>query len=220
MSPNHEHNHHEFVEGTPQERFSKFTKSAGLRAVSGVIQLAGGITGNQPALIVEAAEEMTDAMTFGAAAIEVKSEKKGVIAKARKAAIGFAVGAALLSTSDTASEIVSDKFSLLKPTEGLNFAHNDIKAASAAIALNALVLFINRKGRESKKTSDRFAFRDSVRDFVIPASVISLAATKAPHIAEYAFEVGGVGYGWYNTKQLYNGWKKPKTDNQSQPING
>jgi hypothetical protein len=206
----HEHAHHEFVEGTPEERTAKFAKSSGLRALSAGIQLWGGVTGNQPALIVEAAEEFTDSMTFGAAAIEASSDKKGVIAKARRAAIAFAIGAAAISTYDTASELVNDKFTLTQSIEGINFAHNDIKAATAAIALNSIVLFINRKGRESKKTSDKFGFRDSVRDFVIPTSVLGLAALKAPHWAEYMFEIGGVSYGWYNTKQLYNGWKKPK----------
>jgi len=210
----HEHSHHEFVEGTPKERSSKFAKSSGLRALSAGIQVWGGVTGNQPALIVEAAEEFTDSMTFGAAAIEASSERKGVIAKARRAAIAFAIGAAAISTYDTASEIVNDKFTLTQSIEGINFAHNDIKAATAAIALNSIVLFINRKGRESKKTSDKFGFRDSVRDFVIPTSVLGLAAIKAPHWAEYMFEIGGVSYGWYNTKQLYNGWRRPrvKTD--------
>ncbi len=206
----HEHSHHEFVEGTPKERSVKFAKSSGLRALSAGIQVWGGVTGNQPALIVEAAEEFTDSMTFGAAAIEASSDKKGVIAKARRAAIAFAIGAAAISTYDTASELVNDKFTLTQSIEGINFAHNDIKAATAAIALNSIVLFINRKGRESKKTSDKFGFRDSVRDFVIPTSVLGLAAVKAPHWAEYMFEIGGVSYGWYNTKQLYNGWKKPK----------
>jgi len=214
----HEHAHHEFVEGTPKERSSKFAKSSALRAISAGIQVWGGITGNQPALLVEAAEEFTDSMTFGAAAIEASSDRKGVIAKARRAAIGFAIGAAAISTYDTASEIVSDKFSLTQSIEGINFAQNDIKAATAAIALNSIVLFINRKGRESKKTSDKYGFRDSVRDFVIPTSVLGLAAIGAPHWAEYMFEIGGVSYGWYNTNQLYNGWKKPKPKKQEENL--
>ena len=204
------HEHHEFIEGTPEQRFSKFTKSAVLRAGSASLQLFGGLSGNQPALIVEAAEEFTDALTFGAAAIEVRSDKKGVIGKARRMAISFAIGASTLATYETANEIVNDKFKLTAPTEGINFSHNDIKAATGAIALNAIVLYINRGGRESKKTSDKFAFRDSLRDFVIPSSVLGLAAISAPHWAEYIFEIGGVSYGWYNTKQLNNGWKKPK----------
>jgi hypothetical protein len=214
----HEHAHHEFVEGTPKERSSKFAKSSALRVISAGIQVWGGITGNQPALLVEAAEEFNDSMTFGAAAIEASSDRKGVIAKARRAAIGFAIGAAAISTYDTASEIVSDKFSLTQSIEGINFAQNDIKAATAAIALNSIVLFINRKGRESKKTSDKYGFRDSVRDFVIPTSVLGLAAIGAPHWAEYMFEIGGVSYGWYNTKQLYNGWKKPKPKKQEENL--
>jgi hypothetical protein len=206
----HEHNHHEFVEGTPNERATKFIKSGLLRSGSALIQAVGGIAGGNPALVVEAAEEMTDAMTFGAAAIEVRSNKKGVVAKARRMAISFAIGASSIASFEFGSELVGDKFSLNKPTEGLNFAHSDIKAASVAIALNAVVLFINRKGKDSKKTSDKFAYRDSLRDFVIPASVLGIAVVQAPHWAEYIFEAGGVSYGWYNTKQLYNGWKKPK----------
>jgi Co/Zn/Cd efflux system component len=206
----HEHNHHEFVEGTPEERANKFIKSGILRGGSAIIQAVGGIAGNQPALVVEAAEEMTDAMTFGAAAIEARSDKKGVVAKARRMAISFAIGASSIASFEFGSELVGDKFSLNKPTEGLNFEHIDIKAATAAIALNSVVLFINRKGKDSKKTSDKFAYRDSLRDFVIPASVLGIAAVQAPHWAEYIFEAGGVSYGWYNTKQLYNGWKKPK----------
>jgi len=116
--------------------------------------------------------------------------------------------AASISTYDVAHEVVSDKFSLTQSVEGINFANNDIKAATAALALNSIVLFINRKGRQSKKTSDKYAWRDSLRDFVIPGSVMGLAAIQAPHWAEYLFEMGGVSYGWYNTKQLYNGWRQ------------
>jgi len=83
------------------------------------------------------------------------------------------------------------------------------------VALNGLVLFINRKGKASKKTSDKYAYRDSLRDFVIPGSILGIAAIKAPHIAEYMFEAGGISYGWYNTKQLYNGWKPSKKDPKS-----
>ncbi len=206
----HEHSHHEFVEGTSKERSIKFTKSGVLRALSAGVELWGGVTGNQPALIIEAAEEFTDAMTFGAAAIEASSEKRGVIGKARRTAITFAVGAAAISTYDTASEIVNDKFSLNQSINSLDFARNDVKAATAAIAINSIVLFINRKGRESKKTSDKFGFRDSLRDFVIPTSVLGLAAIQAPHWAEYMFEIGGVSYGWYNAQQLYKGWRSNK----------
>ena len=193
-----------------EERVSRFTKSSILRAGSAALQAWGGITGNQPALIIEAAEEMTDAMTFGAAAIEANSDRKGVVAKARKWAITFAVSASTIASGEFAREIVSDKFSFTKPSDGFDFAHNDIKAAAGAIALNGIVLFMNRKGRDSKKTSDKFAFRDSLRDFVIPSSVLGIAAVQAPHWAEYMFELGGVSYGWYNTKQLYNGWKSKK----------
>ena len=206
--------HHSFVEEnqtfSPEERANRFNKSAILRAGSAALQAWGGITGNQPALIIEAAEEMTDAMTFGAAAIEANSDRKGVVAKARKWAITFAVSASTIASGEFAREIVSDKFSFTKPTDGFDFAHNDIKAAAGAIALNGIVLFINRKGKNSKKTSDKFAFRDSVRDFVIPTSVLGIAAVQAPHWAEYMFELGGVSYGWYNTKQLYNGWRNKK----------
>jgi len=206
--------HYSFVEEnqtfSPEERANRFNKSAILRAGSAALQAWGGITGNQPALIIEAAEEMTDAMTFGAAAIEANSDRKGVVAKARKWAITFAVSASTIASGEFAREIVYDKFSFTKPTDGFDFAHNDIKAAAGAIALNGIVLFINRKGKNSKKTSDKFAFRDSVRDFVIPTSVLGIAAVQAPHWAEYMFELGGVSYGWYNTKQLYNGWRNKK----------
>jgi len=204
----HEHSHTEFVEGTPHQRATKFALSGGLRMLSAGIQVWGGATGNQPALFIEAAEESTDAVTFGAAAVEAVSERRGIVAKARRAAIGFAVLAASISTYDVAHEVVSDKFSLTQSVEGINFANNDIKAATAALALNSIVLFINRKGRQSKKTSDKYAWRDSLRDFVIPGSVMGLAAIQAPHWAEYLFEMGGVSYGWYNTKQLYNGWRQ------------
>lgn len=211
MSNEHHHSHIEDIQSfSPEERASRFNKSAILRAGSAAIQAWGGITGNQPALVIEAAEEMTDAMTFGAAAIEAKSDRKGVVAKARKWAITFAVGASTIASGEFLNEVASDKFSFTKPTEGLNFAHNDIKAAASAIALNGIVLYINRKGKDSKKTSDKFAFRDSVRDFVIPATVLGIAAVQAPHWAEYMFELGGVSYGWYNTKQLYNGWRSKK----------
>lgn len=195
------------VNTDPQQRANRFSKSAVLRIGSSVLQAWGAISGNQPALLIEAAEEMTDAMTFGAAAIEANSDRKGVVAKARKWAIGFAVTASTIASGELINDVVTDKFSFTKASEGLDFSHNDIKAAAGAIALNGIVLLVNRKGRQSKKTSDRFAFRDSIRDFVIPSSVLGIAAVQAPHWAEYMFELGGISYGWYNTKQLYNGWK-------------
>lgn len=205
-----EHLHHDFIEGTPEERSEKFFRSGVLRGTSAVVQAIGGIAGNQPALVVEAAEEATDALTFGAAAIEAKSDRKGLIAKARRMAITFAIGASTIATYELGSELYSDNLSFTKHTEGLNLNHIDIRAAIGAIAINSAVLFMNRKGKQSKHTSDKFAYRDSLRDFVIPASVLTLSAVKAPHWAEYMFEAGGISYGWYNTKQLYNGWKKPK----------
>lgn len=206
----HNHFHEQDYQDDPIARSNRFSESAVLRTGSAVIQAVGGIIGNQPLLVIEAGEELSDAATFGAAAIEARTDKKGLVAKARKWAITFAILASSTATVELGSELASDNFSFTKATEGLNFEHADIKAASAAIALNALVLLINRRGRKSKKTSDKFAFRDSIRDFIIPSSVLGIAALKAPHWAEYSLETSGIAYGWYNTKQLYNGWKTPK----------
>jgi len=207
----HSHSHSHINETLSQEqRVKRFSTSAVLRVASAAIEAWGAISSNQPALLIESAEEITDAMTFGAAAVEAGSNKKGLVSKARKWAIGFAITASTLATGDFVSEMVSDKFTFLKPSEGLDFSHNDIKAAASAVALNGLVLFINRKGKESNKTSDKYAYRDSLRDFVIPISILGIAALKAPHLVEYGFEAGGISYGWYNTKQLYNGWKPKK----------
>ncbi len=201
---------------SPDQRLKRFTASSILRFSSAIIQLWGGYTGNQSALIIEGAEELTDSFTFAAAAIEIKTNKKGITQKARNTAISFAVSAALLASYETITEIMQNKSSLLSPLEGINLSSSQYEAAIGALAINSVVFFLNRKGHKSSKVSDRFAFRDSVRDSFIPGAVLGLSAINAPHIAEYAFEIGGVSYGWYNAVQLYKGWrnKRPTPQNK------
>ncbi len=202
------HHTHEINSSSPEARSKRFAFSSLLRLGSAGIQLAGGILGNQPALIVEATEETVDSLTFGAAAIEARSTKRGLTQRVRNFAIGFAVAGSALSTFDAGSEMVSDKFSFFKTMEGLNLSRPDIRAAVGAVVINAAVFAINRKGLSSGKNSDKFAFRDSVRDFVIPGAVLGLSFMKADHLFEYAFETGGVAYGWYNATQLWKGWRR------------
>ncbi len=204
------HHTHVISSSSPEARSKRFALSSLLRLGSAGIQLAGGIIGNQPALIVEATEETVDSLTFGAAAIEARTTKKGLTSRVRNFAITFAVAGSALSTYDAASEMVADRFSFFKSIEGFNISHTDIRAAIGAVAINSVVFAINRKGLNSGKNSDKFAYRDSLRDFVIPSAVLGLSFMKADHLFEYAFEAGGVTYGWYNAIQLWKGWRNTR----------
>jgi len=195
----------------PAARVRKFALSSVLRFVSAMVQFWGGYGGHASALIVEGAEEFTDSLTFAAVAVEVRTEKKGISRKARRAAIFLAIGAAGLATFEAISEIIGDGGTWLQQLEGLNLSDPKDIAAIIALSLSTVVFVLNQRGRTSHQVSDRFAYRDSIRDFVIPGMVLALAVFKAPHLAEYAFEVGGVVYGWYNVTQLYKGWRaRPK----------
>ena len=204
------HHGHGISSTSPEARSNRFALSSLLRLGSAGIQLAGGIIGNQPALIVEATEETVDSLTFGAAAIEARSTRRGLTSRVRNFAITFAIAGSGLSTFDAVSEMRADKFSFFKTMEGFNISHPDIRAAVGAVAINSVVFAINRKGLNSGKNSDKFAFRDSLRDFVIPGAVLGLSFMKADHLFEYAFETGGVTYGWYNAISLWKGWRKSR----------
>lgn len=188
------------------QRKRKFENSAILRGVSSAIQLWGGIASNQSALIIEAAEEAGDCGFFWAASIEAKEKKIEVIQKARKIAKTCALGAVIFSTLDTSGDVIKDRNVFLQASEGLKYSPQ-YEAALGALAINSVVYLLNRKGRKSDNASDKFAWRDALKDSVIPAMVLSLAAVKAPHLAGDCFELSGVVYGWYNVKKLFRGWK-------------
>jgi rhodanese-related sulfurtransferase len=192
---------------SPNSRVVRFGWSAALRLASAGVQLWGGYAGREMALVVKAGEELTDALTFGAVAVEAGTARQGLTRRARRIALYCAAGAASLATAGTLYEIWHDGFAWLRPLGGFSLKDHEVVAATIALGLSLIVFIINMRGRTSRKTSDRFAFRDSVRDFVIPASVVLLAALRAPHLAEYLFELGGVAYGWYNVAQLFAGWR-------------
>ncbi len=206
---NYSHGHHH-MEFHDQEdvRSNRLAASAILNIASAGLQLWGGYSGVESVLIVEAAEEFTDGMAFAAAAVEVRTEKKQLSQKARNLAIGFAMGAATIATGITATELVAERGSMLQPLEGIDLNNNAYKAAVGALAINSVVFFLNRNGNKSDKTIDRFAFKDSLKDAAIPATVLGLAAVKAPQYIKSIFEIGAVSYGWYNTVQLYKGWRR------------
>jgi len=205
---NYSHGHHHMELHDPANvRSNRFAASAVLRIASAGLQLWGGYSGGESALIVEAGEEFTDGITFGAASVEARTEKKGLTQKARNLAIGFAMGAATIATGVTGAELLAERNAAFKPLEGIDFHSNEYKAAVGALALNSVVFFLNRNGNKSDKVSDKFAYKDSLRDAVIPAAVLGLAAVKAPQYIKSMFEIGGVSYGWYNTVQLYKGWR-------------
>lgn len=66
------------TEETRSERVKRFGLSGALRMGSAVLQAWGGVTGHEGALIIEAAEEASDAAAFAAASIEAGSKKEGV----------------------------------------------------------------------------------------------------------------------------------------------
>jgi hypothetical protein len=187
-------------------RVARFGSSAVLRFGSAAVQLWGGIVSGQSALIIEAGEEFSDALTFGAVAVEAKTERKIYVRRARRAAMFFALGAALIASAATAIEILHEAGEWLEPMGGFSFGDRGVLAASIALALSAGVFIINFSSRKSGLVSDKFAYRDSLRDFVIPGSILILAAGQAPHILEFTLEAGGLVYGWYNVAQLMKGW--------------
>ena len=190
-----------------EARANRFKISSGLRVVSAGIQAWGGISSNQSPLVVEAAEELGDSLFFAAGSIEAGSKDKKLTQRARKYAKIFAGSAAVFSTIDTSLDIYNDHGTFLESMKGINLYSHQYEAAIGALAINSVVYFVNRKGRRSNNVSDKFAWRDSIKDSVIPAAVMILGVTKAPHFAEYGFELFGVGYGWYNVKKLFSGWK-------------
>lgn len=187
-------------------RAVRFGMSGMLRLASAGVQLWGGVVGGQPALIIEAGEEFTDGLTFGAVAVEAQTEQRTYVRRARRAAVFFALGAALIATAATAWEILHEADEWLVPLAGLSWGDHGLVAAAVALILSAGVFALNFRSRKSGRVSDAFAWRDSVRDFVIPGSILVLASLRAPHIAEFALEAGGLIYGWYNVSQLMKGW--------------
>jgi len=191
------------TEETRSERVKRFGLSGALRMGSAVLQAWGGVTGHEGALIIEAAEEASDAAAFAAASIEAGSKKEGVAKKARSLMVGLATAASGFATYEVASEVIPEVGEWRERLSGIDLTQHQYQAAAGAVALNAVVFGLNRR-MHGKKGADGFAFRDSVRDFVIPASVLGLAAMRAPHVAEFAFEGGGLTYGWYNVKKLWS----------------
>ena len=188
-------------------RVRRFGLSSVLRIASAGLQLWGGVSGHEYALIVEAGEELSDGLTFAAVAEEARTDRRGLSRKARHIAMFFAIGAAILASFGTIVEIVADGAAWLTPLDGIHLGAHQAMAAFGALGLSSIVFVLNRTGRKSSRVSDRFAYRDSLRDFMIPGAVLVLAAMRAPHAAEYLLETGGVIYGWYNAVQLYRGWR-------------
>lgn len=188
-------------------RVVRFGASGLLRLASAGVQFWGGLVSGQTALIIEAGEEFTDGLTFGAVAVEAQTERRTYVRRARQAAVYFALGAALIATAATSWEILHEADEWLEPLGGLSFGDHGLLAAMIALTLSAGVFALNFRARKSGRVSDGFAWRDSLRDFIIPGSILALAALRAPHIAEFALEAGGLIYGWYNVSQLMKGWK-------------
>lgn len=198
---------------SPEQRYNRFIASSVLRIGSSAIQAWGGVSGGSKALLVESAEELTDSAAFAGAAIEAKTKEHGLTLRARTATIGFAVAAACISTVGSISEIISEMDEFLDPLEGIDLSNPKHQAAITALAINSVVMWINRRGIESDKPSDRFAFMDSVRDFAIPGSIVVLAAVNAPHFGEFALEAGSAVYAWYNSINLWRGWRANRINN-------
>lgn len=188
-------------------RVIRYVVSAFCRLFSGALEEWGGITSNLSPLVIEGVEEINDGLFFAASSIEAGSKNKKYTQRARKYAKVFAGTAAVFSTIDTSLDIYNDHGTLFESMKGINLYSHQYEAAIGALAINSVVYFVNRKGRKSSNASDKFAWRDSIKDSVIPAAVMVLGATKAPHLAEYGFEFFGVGYGWYNVKKLFSSWK-------------
>ena len=217
--PSHHEHVHDFFgpDGESTEHtLRRQLSSSALRFGSSVIQLAAGFTSGNYGLVIEGSEELTDGVSYGAAAFETRSEfekkdKGKVVKKARGRMVGAAAVASTISSVGVGYDIIADQGTWMKPIENLDFAHNDIKAASLAVALSGVVYYLNRHSRKSAKPADRFIFRDSVRDFIIPSAILTASAISTyvvhiPHIIEYALEGGSAGYGWWNTNELSKEW--------------
>jgi len=215
-SSRHDHDHGFFgPEGESTEHaLRRQVLSSALRFGSSVIQLTAGFTSGNYGLVIEGSEELTDGVSYGAAAFETRSEfenKGKIVRKARGRMVGAAAAASMISTVGVGYDIIADQGTWMKPIENLDFSHNDIKAASLAVALSGIVYYLNRHSRKSNKPADRFIFRDSVRDFIIPSAILTTSAISTyaihiPHIIEYALEGGSAGYGWWNTNELSKAW--------------
>ncbi len=219
----HEHNHGivALPDESPEQMRSRLVKSSSLRFISSIVQIAAGATtGNYP-LIVEGAEEFSDGVAYAAGAKEIRAEEHNdLVRRARGRTVGAAVVAASLSTFGVVDDIASDHNTWTKPMEGLDFAHNDIRAATLAVVLSSLVLYINRKSIKSDKPLDKFIFIDSVKDFFIPSCILGLSALSStvlpiPHYGEYIFEATSAGIGWWNTNKLRNLWLKTRNKTRS-----
>jgi hypothetical protein len=187
-------------------RAVRFGLSGLLRLGSSAVQFWGGLISGQTALIIEAGEEFTDGLTFGAVAVEAQTDHHVYVRRARRAAVYFALGAAVIATIATVWEIGHEADEWLEPLSGLTWGDSGLVAAGIALTLSAGVFLLNFRSRNTGRVSDKFAWRDSLRDFIIPGGILILAALRAPHIAEFLFEAGGLVYGWYNAAQLMKGW--------------
>lgn len=214
-SQSHEHNHGISItlNETPDQTRLRLLRSSSLRFLSSVVQLAAGATtGNFP-LIIEGAEELSDGVAFAAGAKEVVDEKlKGLARRAQGRMVGAAIVAASVSTIGVIDDIASNHRSYLKPMEGLDFAHNDIRAAATAVALSSMVFYLNRHTRKSSSPRDKYVYIDSVRDFVIPSVILGLSALSSAHLftvpqySEYIFESISTYVGWWNANRLRRLW--------------
>ncbi|HUY52975.1 MAG TPA: hypothetical protein VMV24_00135 [Candidatus Dormibacteraeota bacterium] len=219
--PSHNHDHTSaIISGEPSEdMYKRLVKSSVLRFASSAMQIAAGLsTGNYP-LIIEGAEELTDGVAYAAGAKEIKTEQRGgLVRRARSRTVGVAIAAASFSTIGVIDDTVANRSTWAKPMEGLDFSHNDIRAAAGAVALSSAVLFINWRSVKSNKPLDRWIFIDSAKDFIIPSLVLLLPVVSSkifpvPQYGEYVFEAASASVGWWNTQKLYKSWMKIKKSN-------
>jgi hypothetical protein len=214
------HGSSEAFNETPDQTRLRLMRSSGLRFLSSAVQIAAGATtGNFP-LLIEGAEELSDGVAYAAGAKEVVDERfKGLARRAQGRMVGAAIVAASVSTVGVIDDIASNRSSYLKPMEGLDFAHNDIRAAALAVSLSSIVFYLNRHTKKSTSPRDKYIYIDSVRDFAIPSIILGLSALSSAHwftvpqYSEYIFESFSTYVGWWNANRLRSIWFKTRKTN-------
>ena len=199
------------LEQQMQQRHARFKASAVLRAAGGAAQTVVGILAHAPAMTVEGVEELNDAGVFASSALELSRTGKAR-QTIRNVALGFAGAASTFATIEVGYEWATEADESFYRVEALDLMNNtEHKVALLAVALSTGVFWLNRNGHKSSFASDRFAFRDSLKDFVIPGGLLVIFGVRAPHIAEFGLETWGVAYGWNNTRNLWKDWRKKPT---------
>ncbi len=189
-----------------------------LRLLSGGFQLVAAATqgGAGIASGIEGLEETLDAAALRGAAKDLEAEnanQKGNAKKYRKRMQKFVGATALAAAVGTGYDVIHEgvmQDGWFGKMDAVGFNNLAAMSSITAIALGSIALITNRHEvadhlhphteadgtvHEKPKGIKGYLARDTLKDFVIPLFVLGGSLVKAPHLAEYALEAAGVGYG-------------------------